>query len=112
MTLCPVSHHQVSTKAAKTAAAAGGAGQQAALSGAMHCVMHSPYTKLVRKAHAWLHEADILLSHGSTQVWQQLHPQVGAAIAWQEGHDQRQQHALLALQLRITFGADCGSADG
>ena len=38
--------------------------------------MHAPFAKLVRKAHAWLLEADRLLTGGCSDAWHQLSSQV------------------------------------
>ena len=53
----------------------------ASLAGAQFCVMHSPYARLVRKAHAWLAAADELRAAGhDSAFWQQLAPRVGCLL--------------------------------
>ena len=44
--------------------------------------MHSPYTRLVRKAHAWLSEADKMLASGqlaAEDLWQHMSQQARLA---------------------------------
>ena len=38
--------------------------------------MHTPFRKLVRKAHAWLHHAERLLAEGANNVWQGMSKEV------------------------------------
>ena len=43
-------------------------------------VMHTPFCKLVRKAHAWLSAADSVLAQGRTDVWQALSAQASPQV--------------------------------